>query len=59
MAGADAVTVIELRTGEVLSVTSTRPATTGATSRKARADGPGLLSLKTRLTCRDSRQGWS
>ena len=50
------VTVIELRTGEVLSATSTQPAPTGATNSEALADGPGPLSPKTRLRyflCRD------
>ena len=44
------------------SMTSTPPAPTGATSKEARADGPGSLSPKTRLRChlcRDSRQKWS
>ena len=39
--------------------TSTPPATTGTTSKEARADGPGPLSPKSRLSCRlcrDSRQ---
>ena len=53
------VTVIELRTGKSRPpTTSTQPAPTGATSRNARADGPGRLSPKSRLRrhlCRDSR----
>jgi transposase len=44
------------------SMTSTPPATTGATKKEARADDPDFPSPKTLLrchTCRDSRHRWS
>jgi hypothetical protein len=61
LADPETVTVMELRTGEVLSTHDIDPARGyWRTSRKARADGPGLLSPKTRLiclACRDSTHG--